>query len=181
MRRLLAALVAALALAAGAAAAAPTSAREALTLLKTLQARATADLAYGDYHRQVTETRNAFETYAERTSATVADANAKAALSSAMNYHRFAESTWAAKLRRNGELTLSSFDPLVILAERFPCPALRALIDPVVRRWAAVTREEERAAVTVDRGVSDRVVRVLWSCAGDAIAEAEKILGPARP
>lgn len=181
MRRVPTVLAAALALAAGAVIAAPTSAREALALLKALQSTATVDLAYGDYHRQLTETRSAFDRYAERASATVAEANAKAALSAAMNYHRFADSLWAARLRADGRLTLSSFDPLVILAERFPCPVLRALIDPLVRRHAVVTREEERAALVVDRSVSDRVVRVLWSCASEAIAEAEKIIGPARP
>ncbi len=157
-------------------------ARDAPTSLKTLHAALATGLDYEEYHRRLIDTRNKFDQYAEGKVTTVPEANAKAAMSAAMNYHRFAQSLWATTLLRDGNLPLASFEGLTILLEHFPCPALESLVDTVTTRRSAETKgENERASLVVDRASSDRAVRLLWTCASDKIAEAERIIGTTKP
>jgi len=97
-------------------------------------------------------------------------------MSAAMNYHRFAQSLCATTLLRDGALPLSSFEALTILLEHFPCSALTSLVETVTKRYADTKNENDRARLVVDRASSDRAVRMLWSCASDKIAEAERIM-----
>ena len=82
--------------------AAPISARDALTSLKTLHAALATGLDCEGYHRQLIDTKNTFDRYAEAKVTTVPEASAKAAMSAAMTYHRFALPLWATALRRDG-------------------------------------------------------------------------------
>jgi hypothetical protein len=84
-----------------------------------------------------------------------------------MNYHRFAQSLWSARLQRGGDLSLSSVETLKILLEHFPCPALESLVDTAMGTYRESRGDSERAAIVVDRRWSDQVVPVLWSCASD--------------
>ena len=164
-------LVAWLALCGAADAASPPSARDVLTELKALHTELSGGLDYAEYRRRLVATRATFDRYAERASTTVHEAEAKAALSAVMNYHRFAESLWADRLRREGSLPLASFERLVVLLDHFPCPALRPLVDTVMKRGGQ--------GGVVDGVWGERAVRLLWACASDKIAEAERIIGPA--
>ncbi len=182
MRRELLILIASLTLSlAGVGGAAPISARDVLISLKTLHAGLATGLDYEGYHRQLIDAKNTFDRYAEGKVTTVPEASAKAAMAAAMNYHRFAQFLWATTLRRDGALPLSSFEELTILLEHFPCPALTSLVEAVTKRYADNRDQDERAKLVVDRASSDRAVRVLWSCASDRIAEAERIIGRAKP
>jgi hypothetical protein len=126
MRRGLLILTASLALSVGAVAgAAPISARDALTSLKMLHAALATGRDYESYHRQLIDTKNTFDRYAEGKVTTVPEASAKAAMSAAMNYHRFAQSLWATTLLRDGALPLSRFEGLSILLEHFRVPRSR--------------------------------------------------------
>ena len=51
----------------------------------------------------------------------------------------------------------------------------------MTKRYAETRDEDERAKLVVDRASSDRAVRVLWFCASDKIAEAERIIGASKP
>jgi hypothetical protein len=177
MRRLLPVPLVWLTLSVGVADAGPVSAREALASLNALHAVLGAGLDYAEYQHRLASTTTMLDQYAERKPVTVPEAEAKTALSSAMNYHRFALSLWAARLQRDGELSLSAFDPLQVLVERFPCPALQLLVETVMRTYRPRRSDGGNAAIAVDRRWSDRVVPVLWSCASDKIAEAERVIG----
>jgi hypothetical protein len=163
---------------AGIAGAAPISAAEALKSLAALHAVLGPGLDFADYQRRLADTRIRFEQYAERRAVTVAEAETKTALSAAMNYHRFAQSLWAARLQRGGELSLASFDTLRVLLEHFPCGALESLVTAVMAQHQGTGAETNRAAIAVDRRSADRVVPVLWACASERVAEAKRIIAP---
>jgi hypothetical protein len=169
-------LILAICLTSGVVDAQETSARDVLTSLKALHAILRIDLDYEEYHRRLIDTKARFDRYAERTAVTVPEAEAKTAMSAAMNYHRFAQSLWATKLQRGGVLPLASFDGLTILLEHFPCPALKSLVDAVMTKYQE-RGQGDRAAILVERRWGDRAVPLLWACAADKIAEAERIIG----
>jgi hypothetical protein len=143
------------------------SARETLTSFKALHSALGIGLNYDDYNRRLIDTKIKFDQYAERKAATVTDAKVKATISSAMDYHRLAQSAWTTKAR-TGEVRLFNFDAV----KNDLCTRLRPLMADIERNWPDT---DDRNVMVVEPW-GDRLIPALWSCASDKINEAEKLL-----
>jgi hypothetical protein len=160
---------------------APSARDEALRALKALRSVAEGRTTYRDYARRVSDTKIIVDRYLQEPERS--DAELKAAMAEALHFYQLAGTAWEMEITLKEEPTRRvAADPAVAR-----CPAAQSLIDEYRRRDATFSGNaahrgwtEAYTAAIVLRLVKSGS-RPFWVCAGDKLAEAEKlVLGQVR-
>lgn len=171
----------------------PAVAKDAMAALRSAQSAAGRGAVHADYAQAVSDAGFAVSRYLRDP----ADAPAKAAMKEALALHVFALTAWETRMRTFGYAALE-IDPA---GEK--CPGLKRVLS---REEKAVAEENARQKARFDREakakeaekaspppepapiafepgqvIATKGVAELWSCAGDKIAEAQKLLDSPPP
>jgi len=139
-------------------------AAEALETVKALRATVDAGTSATDYSPRVTQARAVVDQFVASASGETKVAGA--ALGEAMRYYQLAEFAWRNQSLTSGRVWLQRDDALT------RCPAYLAFAEEMQTKGDAYYSERTRSFLQI----SDGVLPVLWSCATDQIAEAEKVI-----
>jgi hypothetical protein len=153
-----------------AAASVPSLRGDAMRALKGLQSATEGGISYRDYGPRATDAKIIVDRYVDEDKADPLPV--RSAIAASMRYYTLAGNAWSALISRAGNYGF--------------------VVDPAINQCAAAQRaiEEGRASMGrlgggaggLDQSTRDGIslsvrLQVLWSCAGDKLAEAEKLLG----
>jgi hypothetical protein len=141
------------------------AALEALRVLKALQSVVVGGVTYRDYAPRVSDAKIVVDRYLGEPNQT--DAVVKAAIKETLGFYVLASSAWNAKII--DRTVLVAGDPM---AER--CPALKDML----AKWpytGNLSISDETRGVIISTNIP-----VIWHCAADQTAEAERLLSGER-
>jgi len=153
----------------------PPSARgEAMNALKSLHAITRGHLTYTEYAPQVKAAKLVVDRYLQAPLAQESR-EVRAAIDEAMHYYVLATAAWNAQVRR-GDYSIAGADPII---EK--CPQLKRVVDDAYTervKTPAWRKSAPTAAMTAyyDGEAVAANLPVVWSCAANKIAEAERLM-----
>ena len=137
----------------------------AMRALKGLHSATTGGITYRDYGPRATDAKIVVDRYVDEDKTD--QPPLRDAIAASMRYYTLAGSAWSASISRGGNYSFAA--------------------DPAIRRCAAAESAIKEGRSGFGRGMLDELTldgialsvrfQVLWSCAADKLAEAEKLLG----
>ncbi len=151
----------------------PSARGEAIEALRGLQALTRGRLTYTEYAPQVKATKLMVDRYLQGP-AGQDSREVRSAIGEAMHYHVLAAAAWNAQVR-SGDYSIAGADPII---EK--CPELKRAVDEAYAErvktpaWRITTPTAALTAYYDGQAVAAHLP-VVWSCASNKIAEAERL------
>ena len=161
------------------AASAQPPAQDALDALRGLRSVTHAGVNYRDYSSRSLDAKVKVDRYIQSGDTSAS----KAPIGDAMHFYMMAASAWNAKIIRDVKSQFAGYKAVGADQRVLECPAMKLFLEKMRAtltsgprvRGGEMTRAEEDGFAIAYAGLP-----VLWSCASDKIAEAEKLLTPVK-
>jgi len=146
----------------------PSPSQEALDTLKALRSVTTSGISYSEYAPRVLDARIKVDRYLS----SPAKDPARSAIELAMRYYELASEAW-----RMGVLAVDVGKTIVEDPSLAACTALKAAAPSMVTRNPIPSEDKLKNPVVIGIYVGEHPA-VLWACASEQVAQAERFLAP---